>query len=34
MAQYYLNSNKQETGENEVHRSGCEYMPGFRIESA
>ena len=31
MAQYYLNRNSQETGENEVHRLGCSFMP--RLEN-
>ena len=31
MAQYYLNRIRQETGENEVHRLGCSFMP--RLEN-
>lgn len=29
MAQYHLNRNTQKTGENEVHRSDCGYIPRF-----
>lgn len=27
MAAYYVNQNAQSTGEHEVHKSGCSYMP-------
>jgi hypothetical protein len=27
MAIYYVNKNAQSTGEHEVHKSGCSYMP-------
>lgn len=27
MALYYVNTNKQSNGDNEVHVSGCNYMP-------
>lgn len=27
MASYYVNKNAQSTGEHEVHRSGCSWMP-------
>lgn len=27
MANYYVNRNQQSTGEHEVHKSGCEYLP-------
>lgn len=27
MAAYYVNKNAQSTGEHEVHKSGCSYMP-------
>ncbi len=27
MALYYVNKNKQSNGDNEVHVSGCSYMP-------
>lgn len=27
MAKYYVNKNEQETGEHEVHKSGCSWMP-------
>jgi hypothetical protein len=27
MAMYYVNKNKQSNGDNEVHKSGCSYMP-------
>lgn len=27
MDSYYVNRNAQPTGENEVHKSGCNYMP-------
>lgn len=27
MAKYYVNRNAQPTGEHEVHKQGCSYMP-------
>lgn len=27
MAKYYVNQNAQPTGEHEVHKEGCSYMP-------
>ncbi|GJL85793.1 MAG: hypothetical protein DHS20C02_15680 [Micavibrio sp.] len=27
MANYYVNKNKQPSGDNEVHRQGCSFMP-------
>ncbi|MAE51603.1 MAG: hypothetical protein CMH27_07315 [Micavibrio sp.] len=27
MANYYVNQNKQNNGDNEVHRHGCSHMP-------
>ncbi len=27
MANYYVNKNPQSTGEHEVHKEGCPYMP-------
>ncbi len=27
MVEYYVNKNAQPTGEHEVHRSGCAWMP-------
>lgn len=27
MAAYYVNKNAQSTGEHEVHRAGCSYLP-------
>lgn len=27
MATYYVNDNAQNTGEHEVHKEGCSYMP-------
>ena len=31
MANYYVNKNTQSTGEHEVHKEGCSYMPGNRL---
>jgi hypothetical protein len=28
MAQYYVNNNAQPNGDHEVHKAGCEWMPG------
>ncbi len=30
MAQYFVNDKAQPTGEHEVHKEGCSYMPGDR----
>tara|TARA_R110002020_G_scaffold383407_1_gene594035 strand:+ start:310 stop:510 length:201 start_codon:yes stop_codon:yes gene_type:complete len=27
MAKYYLNNRKQENGDHEVHKSGCDFFP-------
>ncbi len=27
MAKYYVNKNAQDTGEHEVHKSGCSHLP-------
>jgi len=29
MARYYVNKNAQPTGEHEVHKTGCSYMPAL-----
>jgi hypothetical protein len=31
MANYYVNKNAQSTGEHEVHKAGCSYMPSNRL---
>jgi hypothetical protein len=30
MASYYVNNNAQSTGEHEVHKAGCSFMPSDR----